>query len=328
MSVDDILTAYNDNSQLFDHILIAKAEEDKKKTAEEMRQAEEARLQTKLIEYEMNQNQDTQLDQEASLILDRFISEHNQAHPSLFESSFIDQSSQFAEPSYSLHSTRPSSPLPIKQSEVHYSAKGNASVSSSSPSMDMVSPNQFDMYSYENGRGFMSCSPPDMDMPLFSPTLATAPIVPSNGPLHQLKRKNSTSSTTSSKKSPRSSPKTRYAASPARKGAHRTLSYETVLNLGDLNINKNENKSKQASGSPPTAQPLDHEKVMEALRAKLRRSASPYQGSSRRKPSPEPIPPPNTYPTTGVLLLNLKNRRSKSSSSKRNNNDNNGPENS
>ena len=34
-----------------------------------MRQAEEARLQTKLIEYEMNQNQDTQLDQEASLIL-------------------------------------------------------------------------------------------------------------------------------------------------------------------------------------------------------------------------------------------------------------------
>ncbi|KAI8366238.1 hypothetical protein BD560DRAFT_401059 [Blakeslea trispora] len=239
----------------------------------------------------------------------------------LFESQFVDQSSQFADPSFSLYSGSPSSPLVTKHSEALHGIQGDASVSSSSPSMDILSPTHFDIQNCTNGKGITSCSPPDMDMPLFPPTLATAPIVPSNGLPFQPKREIGTSSTNSSKKSPHMSPRIRHA-SPARKKAHRTLSYETVLNLGDLDINKSNNKANMTLASPPTVRPLDHEKVMEALRAKLRRSASPYQGSSRRKPSPEPIPPPNTYPTTGVLFLDLKNRRSKSSSSKRNNNDN------
>jgi hypothetical protein len=91
---------------------------------------------------------------------------------------------------------------------------------------------------------------------------------------------------------------------------NRTLSYESVMTLSDLNVNP-------APSVSPVSQPLDHDKVMEALRAKLRRSTSPYAGPSRKKSSPEPQAPPNTYPTTGVLLLNLKSRRRKSSVTKR-----------
>lgn len=95
------------------------------------------------------------------------------------------------------------------------------------------------------------------------------------------------------------------------KNIHRTLSYESVMTLSDMSIQKSN------SPPPPPPEPLDHDKVMEALRAKLRKSSSPYP--TRPKPSPEPVPIPNTYPTTGVLLLNLKSRRRKSSVTKRSN---------
>lgn len=92
---------------------------------------------------------------------------------------------------------------------------------------------------------------------------------------------------------------------------HRTLSYESVMTLSDMSIRP------PSASPPPPPQPLDHDKVMEALRAKLRKSSSPYP--SRPKPSPEPVPIPNTFPTTGILLLNLKSRRRKSSVTKRSN---------
>lgn len=95
------------------------------------------------------------------------------------------------------------------------------------------------------------------------------------------------------------------------KNIHRTLSYESVMTLSDMSIRPS------SSPPPPPLEPLDHDKVMEALRAKLRKSSSPYP--TRPKPSPEPVPIPNTYPTTGVLLLNLKSRRRKSSLTKRSN---------
>ncbi|KAG1460618.1 hypothetical protein G6F56_005909 [Rhizopus delemar] len=79
----------------------------------------------------------------------------------------------------------------------------------------------------------------------------------------------------------------------------RTLSYESVMELG----------APQKS-SPTPDEPLDHDKVMEALRAKLKKSASP-----KPKQTTEPAPHPNTYPTTGVLFLDIKNRRRKPGSS-------------
>lgn len=110
---------------------------------------------------------------------------------------------------------------------------------------------------------------------------------------------------------------------------HRTLSYENVMNLEEYNtkimheikINKQKKKEQKRMGSlsPPRTEPLDHEKVMEALRAKLKRASLPYppcrkpSPEPRRSPSPPPPPPPKTFPTTGVLLLNLKNRRRKQS---------------
>ncbi|CAO3702075.1 unnamed protein product [Rhizopus stolonifer] len=79
----------------------------------------------------------------------------------------------------------------------------------------------------------------------------------------------------------------------------RTLSYESVMELGD-----------PRKSSPIPDEPLDHNKVMEALRAKLKKSSSP-----KPKQTIEPAPHPNTYPTTGVLFLDIKNRRRKPGSS-------------
>lgn len=199
--------------------------------------------------------------------------------------------------------THDTSPMPMTTSEFHYIQQDNtSSISSSSPSMDFVTPSNFDLYGSNMS---FSCSPPP-DLPLFPPPVnqpakeIILPVVKSS-PIATT----TTTTTTKGKKKSSISPK----------NIHRTLSYESVMTLSDLNI-------KQATSPPPSLpppQPLDHDKVMEALRAKLRKSSSPYQNSRPTKPSPEPVPPPNTYPTTGVLLLNLKSRRRKSSVTKRSN---------
>jgi hypothetical protein len=222
------------------------------------------------------------------ITIDHFFRESDTA---LFDTSFLDQRDQSSDHSSSLQAG--TSPMPMITSEYRYGLQQqhqeDASIASS-PSVDLQ---MFDIH--DNFNTIISSSPPEMDLPLFPSTLPIAPIVPSStAPARANSEK-----TTPKKKS----------------GMHRTLSYECVLNLGTLNMNNNKNK-RNNSASPPSTQPLDHDKVMEALRAKLRKSSSPYQ-ISRPKPSPEPVPPPNTYPTTGVLLLNLKSRRRKSSVTKR-----------
>ncbi|KAI8969320.1 hypothetical protein BDF20DRAFT_916679 [Mycotypha africana] len=115
---------------------------------------------------------------------------------------------------------------------------------------------------------------------------------------------------------------------------YKTHSYENVMTLSDFNVNsdnsnsqsskkKGNNSSLSSRRLSPPSKPLDHDRVMEALRAKILRMNSPKpqattSGDSKRKPSPEPATrPPNTYPSTGVLYLNLKNRRRKTSVPKR-----------
>lgn len=195
--------------------------------------------------------------------------------------------------------THDTSPMPMTTSEFHYIQQDNtSSISSSSPSMDFVAPSNFDLY---GSNMTFSCSPPP-DLPLFPPPAANQPAKEITPPVV---KSSPIATNTKGKKKSSTSPK----------NIHRTLSYESVMTLSDLNI-------KQATSPPPSLpppQPLDHDKVMEALRAKLRKSSSPYQNSRPTKPSPEPVPPPNTYPTTGVLLLNLKSRRRKSSVTKRSN---------
>lgn len=224
------------------------------------------------------------------LVLILFIGQqtnNSSSNSSLFTTSFIDSNDPFADHVSNASSlqagmeTNDSSPLPMTTSEFHYGLQQQQeanSISSSSPSMDFISPSHLDLYSSDSQRMAFSCSPP-ADIPLFP-----APEVKSN---------------TNSKGKKKAS-------------IHRTLSYESVMTLSDLNI-----RPPSASPPSPPPQPLDHDKVMEALRAKLRKSSSPYQNSRPTKPSPEPVPPPNTYPTTGVLLLNLKSRRRKSSVTKR-----------
>jgi hypothetical protein len=241
-----------------------------------------------------------------NIIIDNFFNGHQDENNALFDTSFLDQHDQFSDHSSSLRAG--TSPMPIITSEFHYGLKQqqphqeDASIASSSPSIDLLSPSMFDVYGTDNNTMMISSSPPEMDLPLFPSTLPTAPTVPSSIPISCTNRANSEKTTPTS-------------TSKSNTKKYRTLSYECVLNLGTLNMNSNKNK-RNNSASPPSTQPLDHDKVMEALRAKLRKSSSPYQ-NSRPKPSPEPVPPPNTYPTTGVLLLNLKSRRRKSSVTKR-----------
>lgn len=279
------------------------------------------------------------------LKIDNFLMYHQQNDASMFDPSYFDhQASDQPTPfssnglSNSLQARLDASSLPgTSISEYafmqHQQRQEAVSVASSSPSIDILSPSAFDMYQHQS----MSCSPPEMDdLPLFpcsntTTTLTTAPIIPS----HTLPNNTSSQRMHRSTKSPSQSPvpatipmacssfsppppshlQQNKPKSGRSANMHRTLSYESVMSLDDLNMNKKSVSSPSAPPAPPP-QPLDHDKVMEALRAKLRRSSSPYQ-NSRRKPSPEPTPPPNTYPTTGVLLLNLKSRRRKSSVTKR-----------
>ncbi|KAI8641834.1 hypothetical protein BD408DRAFT_483153 [Parasitella parasitica] len=96
ISVGELLLKYQDNSQLLDRILAAKAEEDKRKTAEEWRQAEEARLQSKFIEYEMNQRQEGSSNNNTSNDIrqsfDDFLIHHQQYDAFAFEHSYFNPS--------------------------------------------------------------------------------------------------------------------------------------------------------------------------------------------------------------------------------------------
>ncbi|KAG0745216.1 hypothetical protein G6F35_013092 [Rhizopus arrhizus] len=56
VTVGEILEIYKNDTELLKHILIAKAEEDKRRGAEEMRKAEEARLQSKFIDLQLDQS--------------------------------------------------------------------------------------------------------------------------------------------------------------------------------------------------------------------------------------------------------------------------------
>ncbi|CAO3664511.1 unnamed protein product [Rhizopus stolonifer] len=56
LTVGEILELYKHDTDLLKHILVAKAEEDKKRGAEELRRAEEARLQSKFIDLQLDQS--------------------------------------------------------------------------------------------------------------------------------------------------------------------------------------------------------------------------------------------------------------------------------
>lgn len=104
---------------------------------------------------------------------------------------------------------------------------------------------------------------------------------------------------------------------------HRTLSYECVMNLKEYNTKimdelnkKNDQENNKRRSRSLSSEPLDHNKVMEALRAKLKRCSSSsrkIESSTETPSSSSPPPPPNVHPTTGVLLLDLKSRKRKSS---------------
>ncbi|KAI8081218.1 hypothetical protein BDF21DRAFT_418691 [Thamnidium elegans] len=162
ISVGEILLKYQDNSQLLNHILVAKAQEDKRRTAEELRQVEEARLQTKFIEYELTHRQEN----------NSYAQNTNHSSTSIFGSSFMDHQDQFTDHvdnASSLQAGIDNSPVPLISSEFHYGIQPECASIASSPSADFISSSNFDLY----GENLMlSSSPPSTDdLVLFPPAV-------------------------------------------------------------------------------------------------------------------------------------------------------------
>ncbi|KAF7726150.1 hypothetical protein EC973_009042 [Apophysomyces ossiformis] len=87
------------------------------------------------------------------------------------------------------------------------------------------------------------------------------------------------------------------SSSQTKKTSKRSFSFP-----GDPSRMQHQTKKSDTFSSTDTDEPLDHGKVMEALRAKLRRSSSPYHKGTQDQST-------NTTSRTGVLLLNLKTRK-------------------
>ncbi|KAI7901809.1 uncharacterized protein BX663DRAFT_512489 [Cokeromyces recurvatus] len=242
--------------------------------------------------------------------------------------------------SSSFHTNRTVSSLPITnfsygndlQQPQPQPQQDSVSIASSSPSIGFMSPPSFGLYNQDQ-HGILSSSSKEINQPFCSFTnIVSAPIVPSNV---SDTNKSQTTSELATPISINNTKSVKRRKSGKTGHIHRTLSYESVMSLTDFNVNINTKRNNSLSPTLPSplprslpSQPLDHDKVMEALRAKLRKSSSPSQAhkskpslESTPPPPPLPPPPPNTNPTTGILLLNLKNRRRKVSITKRGNND-------
>ncbi|KAG0177214.1 hypothetical protein DFQ29_005094 [Apophysomyces sp. BC1021] len=90
--------------------------------------------------------------------------------------------------------------------------------------------------------------------------------------------------------------------SEASSSKQKTTSKRSFSFPGDTSRAQRSTAKPDTSSSSEVPEQLDHGKVMEALRAKLRRSNSPYHKGAQDQTT-------NTSSRTGVLLLNLKSRR-------------------
>ncbi|ORE06645.1 ATP-dependent RNA helicase HAS1 [Rhizopus microsporus var. microsporus] len=239
ITVGEILELYKHDTDLLKHILTAKAEEDKRRGAEELRRAEEARLQSKFIDLQLDQNRRA--------------------------SSVIDDASLGG-------------------------ISSNDWLSSYPPQSDLLSP-------------FLNNTPPSpqLQQPLSPYTLFEVPFADLNlsapsSPDILPHNSSSSSLVTTIHNNSSSNEQQQQLQQEKKASCKRTKPSIKVLSK------KNRSSQQNNKDTPPEEPlPLNHNKVIEALRAKLQRST---QQQKEQKNVKEEIP---SMSPSGILLLDLKN---------------------
>ncbi|GAA5798174.1 hypothetical protein HPULCUR_003574 [Helicostylum pulchrum] len=253
ISVGEILDMYKNDTDLLKHILAAKTEEDKRKGAEEIRRAEEARLHSKFIDLQLDQNR-------RSSMLDG-LSQNDWLSPVQNNHDLLSPFLNNTPPSPSSQLQQPLSPYTLF--EVPFADLNLSAPSSPEPVL-------VEKITLVDNERLSSPQKP----PIPPPSAVTA-----------------------------------VANNKERGSCKRTLSRTRSTRKPSIKALSKKNRSSQQP--PPKEEdmiqqvkeelPLDHDKVMEALRAKLQRST---QQQKEQKNVREEI---TSMSPSGILLLDLKN---------------------
>ncbi|CAO3699975.1 unnamed protein product [Rhizopus microsporus] len=276
ITVGEILELYKHDTDLLKHILTAKAEEDKRRGAEELRRAEEARLQSKFIDLQLDQSR------RASSVID--------------DASLGGISSNDWLPSYPpqsdllspfLNNTPPSPQLqqplsPYTLFEVPFA------------DLNLSAPSSPDMLPHNSSN---------------SSLVTTIHHNSSNN--NNFNENNKDEQQQQQQEEEEKKCEINEEKQEGRASCKRTLSRTRSTRKPSIKVLSKKNRSSQVhpqeqqqdnKDTPPEEPlPLNHNKVIEALRAKLQRST---QQQKEQKGVKEEIP---SMSPSGILLLDLKN---------------------
>ncbi|KAG0164992.1 hypothetical protein DFQ28_009393 [Apophysomyces sp. BC1034] len=267
ITVSEILELYKHDTELLKHILVAKSEEDRRRTAEEIRKAEEARLQAKYLEMEMGSHRRTS---DPPTTLDDLISK-----------------------SFGL-------------------ITGSLGVSNE------VVPDWLSMPPAVSAFDPQLNTPPSPPSTLLQPS---SPYTSFEVPFADLSISAASSPEPTEINQQKVQPPPSPPPAPIERACKRTLSRTRSQRRPGMNGKSSKKNRSLPSQAPPPQQignepgtgdqPLDHHTVMEALRAKIRRS-TPIQQEQQQQQTPQESED-NTeqdqaasMSPTGILLLDLK----------------------
>ncbi|KAI8345356.1 hypothetical protein BD560DRAFT_411611 [Blakeslea trispora] len=275
ITVAEILDTYKHDTELLKHILAAKTEEDKRRGAEEIRRAEEARLQSKFIDLQLDQHRQSSVLDDSSLGLSAsdWLSQVN-SNDLLSPSSFLNNTPP--SPSH-LQPLSPYTLFEVPFADLNLSAPSSPEANKNTPVLvEKITLTDDPPMSLQDVQENDTQNKP-------SDTL-TPPIPPTP------KERNSCKRTLSRTRSTRK-PSIKVLAKK-----NRSQPSSTVTEDKSHDVDESVEKVKEDL-------PLDHDKVMEALRAKLQRST---QQQKEQKSVKEEI---TSMSPSGILLLDLKNPR-------------------
>ncbi|KAK4521412.1 uncharacterized protein ATC70_012027 [Mucor velutinosus] len=313
ISVGEILDTYKNDTDLLKHILAAKTEEDKRRAAEEIRRAEEARLQSKFIDLQLDQNRRSSLldDTNTSLGLSAtdWLSQvnnndllsptfMNNTPPSPSQLQPLSPYTLFEVPFADLNLSAPSSPEPNNNTPHPPPVLvEKVSLSDDPPPPPPVSTqdknsNSNTNHTTNNANSAVNpthCKPLDATNTSSNNTtdntnMLSPPPPPPPATSLQVRERGSCKRTLSRTRS-------------TRKPSIRVLSKKRYQQPSTISHNSGKDEAEQAKEELP----LDHDKVMEALRAKLQRSTQQQKEQKDVKEEYTSMSP------SGILLLDLKN---------------------
>ncbi|KAI9310837.1 hypothetical protein BX666DRAFT_2125936 [Dichotomocladium elegans] len=327
IGVAEILERYKHDTDLLKHILIAKAEEDKRRAAEEVRLAEEARLQQKYLDIIESSSQHSR---RTSDLIEGFDPMANEASQQCWFNngglSLMATSLSLQQQQQSVDKTPPSpsptnfiAPLspytfdvPFEQLTISSSSPELAQrkVTSTPPPPGQDAVSEAGQQQQQQQEQKNSSTMADTDKIAVPPSPPPVPASPRERPC-----KRTLSRTRSQRKGP---PKTsnnkrnkRVTPQPLPQPPSQ-LSDENPAVEDEAEEDKGA-AGKEVSGAAKDQEPhLDHGKVMEALRAKIQRSALLQPREASLKQEEQEQQQPNSMSPTGILLLDLKNPHRKS----------------